>query len=198
MFRNKLSTLSLTACAALGFGTADSLAEPARYEIDPEHFSIAFSVSHIGYNRVIGLFLDGSGSFTFDEETRALSDLTVTIDATSVFTDHDARDKHIRGADFLDAENHGDIQFVMTGAEPTGERTGIVNGELSLRGMTQPVELDVTWNKSGPYPWGSNYVLGASVRAVVKRSDFGSVYALENDLVGDEVAITIELEAIRQ
>ena len=194
--------MTIWKCAGLAvaglIATAQVQAEPMRYEIDPEHFSIAFSVTHIGYNRVIGMFLKGSGSFIFDEETRELSDLSVQIDAASVFSNHDARDSHIRGADFLNAQGHPVIEFVMTNAEPTGERSGIVSGDLTIRGITQPAQLDVTWNKSGAYPWGKNYVLGASAKAVVKRSDFGSVYALDNDLVGDEVAITIELEAIRQ
>lgn len=187
----------LAGLSALLVGPA-AMAEPARYKLDPDHLNVAFSVSHIGFSRVIGLFLSGSGSFMFDEETRELSDLRVSIDANSVFTNHKARDKHVRSADFLDAEQHGDIEFVMTGAEPTGERTGIVSGDLTIRGVTNPVDLDVTWNKSGTYPWGDNYVLGASARAVIKRSDYGSVYALEGEIVGDEVAITLEIEAIRQ
>lgn len=190
--------LGLFACGVLALGTTPSRAEPARYVIDKDHFAIAFSVMHIGFSRVIGMFLEGEGSFTFDEATKELSDLEVTIQAPSVFSAHDARDGHIKSGDFLDAENHPDITFAMTGAEPTGERTGIISGDLTVRGVTNPVDVEVTWNRSGEYPWGNNYVIGISARAVLKRSEFGSTYALEGDIVGDEVAITIELEAIRQ
>ena len=190
--------LGLLTCGALILGSTSSKSEPARYVIDKDHFAIAFSVMHISFSRVIGMFLDGSGSFVFDEESKELSDLKVAIQAPSVFSAHDARDGHIKSGDFLDAENHPEITFVMTGAEATGERTGIISGDLTVRGVTKPADVEVTWNRSGKYPWGKNYVIGISARAVVKRSDFGSTYALEGDIVGDEVAITIELEAIRQ
>jgi len=193
--RSDLVRLCALAACLLPLAAA---AEPRTYHIDPEHFGIAFKVMHIGYHRVPGLFLKGEGSFVFDEEVPALSDLRVTIEAASVFTDHEARDGHLRSGDFLDAEAHPRITFVMTGAEPTGERTGIVRGDLTLRGVTRPVDLDVTWNKSGRYPWGDHYVTGITARTTIRRSDFGSVYALDGDLVGDEVAIEIELEAIRE
>lgn len=174
------------------------LAEPARYAIDPEHFSIMFQAGHIGYQRQIGMFLEGQGSFVFDETTHELSDLVVEIDARSVFTNHEARDNHLRSGDFLDAANHPMIRFVMTDAEATGETTGRVTGDLTIRGVTEPVTLDVTLNKIGPYPWGSNYVLGVSAETVIQRSAFGSTYALEGDMVSDDIALTFEIEAIRQ
>lgn len=173
-------------------------AAPERYRIDPEHLSIGFLVGHIGYAEVLGLFLEGEGSFTFDPEARTLSDLRVTIPAVSVFTNHDDRDEHLRGSDFLDAGSHPEITFAGTGAEPTGERTGRVTGDLTLRGVTRPVTLDVTWNKSGPYPFGDNFVIGISARTTIRRSDFGMTYAVDNGWVEDEVDIIIELEAIRQ
>jgi len=173
-------------------------AEPARWAIDPEHFSIMFQAGHIGYQQQIGLFLDGGGSFAFDEATLELSDLVVEIDAASVFTDHAARDNHLRSGDFLAAGDHPMIRFVMTEALPASETTGTITGDLTLRGVTRPVEVDVTLNKIGAYPWGSNYVLGVSAATVIKRSDFGSTYGLEGDLVGDDITLTFEIEAIRQ
>lgn len=175
-----------------------ALAEPRRYVIDPEHATVAFLVPHIGYASVLGQFLKLEGSFVYDPDARKLDGLTVSIDAGSVFSNHAARDEHVRGADFLDAGRHPTIRFVGQRAEPTGETTGRVYGELTVRGVTRPVELAVTRNKMGPYPWGENYVVGVSVRTTLKRSEFGMTYALENGLVGDEVDVIIELEAIRQ
>lgn len=188
----------LLAAAALFALAAPAQAEPRDYRIDPEHFSIVFNAVHIGYAPTWGLFLKGAGSFTFDEETRTLSRLKVEIETGSVFSNNQARDEHLRSPDFLDAKAHPLATFVMSEARPTGERTGKVTGDLTLRGVTKPVTLDVTWNKSGPYPFGGTYVTGISARTAIKRSDFGSTYALENDLVGDEVEIQIDLEAIRQ
>jgi polyisoprenoid-binding protein YceI len=175
-----------------------AVAAPYQYRIDPEHFTAAFTVRHIGYADALGQFLRGGGSFVFDEEARRLSDLRVEIDAASVFTNHKARDEHLRSKDFLDAAGpHAAITFVGRSAEPTGERTGKVTGDLTVRGVTRPVTLDVTWNKSGQYPFGENYVVGISARTTLRRSDWGMTYGVEGGLVGDEVGVVIELEAIR-
>ena len=90
------------------------------------------------------------------------------------------------------------IRFVMTEAEPLSDNHGTITGDLTFRGVTQPVTLDVRLNKIGPYPWGSNYVVGVSAETVIRRSDFGSTYALEGGMVGDEIPLTFEIEAIRR
>jgi polyisoprenoid-binding protein YceI len=186
----------LAGAALLSAGAAS--AEPARWVIDPEHLSIVFSAKHIGYESVWGMFLRGEGSFTFDEATQDLSDLVFTVDAKSVFSNLEARDDHLRSDAFLDANSHPEIRFVMTGAEKATETTGKVTGDLTMRGVTKPVTVDVRLNKIGPYPFGPNYVLGVTVTTTLKRSDWGSTYALEGDLVADEIPLIIELEAIRQ
>ncbi len=175
-----------------------SRAEPRAYLIDPSHFSIVFNAMHIGYAPTWGLFLKGKGGFTFDEETRTLSDLSVEIETASVFSNDERRDGHLRSDDFLAAEAHPTITFTMTEARAETETSGKITGDLTLRGVTRPVTLDVTLNKIGPYPFGGTYVLGISASTVLKRSEFGSTYALDGGLVGDEVEIRIDLEAIRQ
>ena len=188
----------LAAVLAGGMTATVAQAEPARYELDPEHVAVAFLVDHIGFAKTLGKFLEVEGSFVFDETVPALSDLQVQIAAESVFTAHERRDNHVRSNDFLSVDDHPEITFVMTDAEPTGDRTGLVTGDLTIRGVTRPVTLDVTWNKSGKYPFNDNYVTGVSARTTIQRSDFGMTYAVENGLVGDEVEILIEAEAIRQ
>ncbi|GAB5470297.1 MAG: YceI family protein [Rhodospirillales bacterium] len=187
---------------ALAVTAAGVQAKPESYRIDPRHATIAFLVEHIGFYRTLGQFLEVEGSFTYDEATQELSDLEVTIPTASVFSNDAARDKHVRNADFLHSGAHPVMTFRMTGAERESETTGKVTGDLTLRGVTKPVTLDVTLNKSGPYPFpiaGSvPYVLGISARTKLNRSDFGMDYAVANGLVGDEVEIIIELEAMRQ
>lgn len=178
--------------------TATARADPARYEIDPEHTTIAFLVSHIGYQKVLGQFTEFSGGYLFDEKTLALDDLELVIRAGSVDTHHEERDEHLRSADFLAVEDHPQIRFSMTDAKPSDERTGEVTGILTILGVSKPVTLRVTWNKSGPYPFGENYVTGISARTRFKRSDFGMTYGVANGLVGDEIEVIIESEAIRQ
>lgn len=194
MIRQATAALAVFAITA----AAPAAAEPVRWEIDPSHLSIVFNASHIGYGATWGMFLEAGGSFMFDEETKELSDLEVTVDTTSVFTNDERRDGHLRSADFLNAEEHPLARFVMTEANQKSETTGTITGDLTLRGVTKPVTLDVTLNKIGPYPFGNNYVLGVTAETTINRSDFGSTYALENGLVGDEIPLVIELEAIRQ
>ena len=193
-----LLTTGLGLAAAGALLPGQPAAAPERYEIDPEHFSILFAGGHIAFQQQLGMFLEGHGSFVYDEETQALSDLVVEIDTTSVFTNHAERDRHLRSADFLDAARHPVARFVMTEATPATDTTGTVTGDLTFRGVTRPVTLDVTLNRIAAYPWGDNYVIGISAETVIRRSDFGSTYGIEGDLVSDEIAVRFELEAIRQ
>ena len=195
----------LVLVAVLGGALSLAVASPAkassaRYEIDPAHFSVGFLVHHIGYADTLGMFLKGGGSFTFDEAAPAVSDIEVTIQADSVFTNHDRRDEHVKGGDFLDVDDHPEIRFVGREARATGENSGEVTGDLTILGVTRPITLQVTKNKIGDYPFGAGppYVVGVSVRGTVKRSEFGMTYAVENGWVGDEVELIIEFEAIRQ
>jgi len=191
--------LAVPVALLFALSSLSAAAEPRRYTLDPEHLAIAFKSRHLGFSDVLGQFLKASGSFLYDEEARTVEDIRVEIQASSVFTNHDARDGHVRSADFLDANAHPVIRFVGTRAEPTGERTGKVHGDLTVRGVTRPVVLDVTLIGAGRYPFGDKQqVVGVSATTVLKRSEFGMTYALEGGMVGDEVPVILEFEAIRQ
>jgi polyisoprenoid-binding protein YceI len=181
-------------------GTAGAAAaEPARYELDPAHTTVAFLVEHIGYAKTLGQFLRSSGGYTFDEDSGTLSDLRVVVGTSSVDTHHDARDDHLRSADFLDTAAHPEMVFTAERAQRTGERTFIVHGELALRGTRRPLALEATLNKSEPYPIGDRAeVMGVSARGTLKRSEFGMTYGVADNLVGDEVELIIEIEARRR
>jgi polyisoprenoid-binding protein YceI len=147
----------------------------------------------------LGSFLEGQGEFVYDEQTRELYSARVEITADSVFTNHEARDDHLRSGDFLDADRHPSIRFEGTHFVAHDDSEGILEGNLTLRGETRPVRLDVTLNKAGIYPLGhGEYTLGISARTTIKRSDWGMTYAVEDGLVGDEVELILELEALRQ
>ena len=192
-----LSAVAILAGAALQ--TSAARAAPARYALDPDHMSIGFPISHVGFEKLLGTFREAHGTFVFDEQKPAVGDIDVTIKTASVFTNHDKRDEHLRKPDFLWAEKYPEITFRGTSAEQNGPRTGKVSGDLTLRGVTGPVVLDVVWNKSGQYPFGDmHYATGISARAKIKRSDFGMTYAVDSGLVGDEVEIILEFEAICQ
>ena len=120
------------------------------------------------------------------------------MDAASVWTNDERRDNHVRAGDFLDVEAHPDIVFRANGGEASSDTGGTVTGELTVLGVTQPLTLDVTLNKVAAYPFGHEQeTIGVSARGTVKRSEFGMTYAL-GGIVGDEVELIIEVEAIRQ
>ncbi len=164
--------------------------------------SIAFFVHHIGYHDVAGQFLKAGGSFTYDQETNSLSALDVTIDAASVFSNDEPRDKHVRGKDFLNVEQFPTITFTFKEAKATDATSGTVTGDLTILGVTKPVTLDVTLNKAGDYPFAIGgkipFVLGVTAETTIKRSDFGLEYAVANGWVGDEIRVFLSFEAVRQ
>ena len=173
-------------------------AEMARYELDPTHTAVYFTVDHIGYAKTLGIFTGLSGSFSYDTEANELADVVVTIDAASVNTFNEARDGHVRNADFLHVSEHPEITFVASGGTAESDTQGTVTGDLTILGQTQPVTLNVTLNKAAPYPFGhQREVLGLSIDTAIARSDFGMMYAVENGLVGDIVDIKIETEAMK-
>lgn len=197
-----ISALSKSA-ALCGAVLSLMLAGPAKaadeeYELDPEHTFVAFMVDHIGYANAIGMFREISGSFTFNPETQALSDLEVVIQTDSIYTANKRRDDHLRNPDFLNSREFPEMTFVMTSAQKISDTTGKIDGELTLLGQTRPLSLDVTLNKVGPYPFGNNYVMGMSARGTVTRSEYGMMYAVENGWVGDDIHLMLEVEAIRQ
>jgi polyisoprenoid-binding protein YceI len=177
-------------------------AEAERYKIDPNHLSVGFLVDHVGYAKTLGMFRTASGSFQFDEARAALSDVRIEVETASVFTNQRQRDEHLKGKDFLNSEVHPRMVFTATSATRTGERSFDIAGQLELLGKTQPLTLQATWNKSAPSPLGGflskPYVMGVSARGSFKRSAYGMNYGVANGWVGDEVALIIEFEALRQ
>lgn len=182
--------------------TGNARAEPADWNIDPEHFSIAFDVTHAGYQQQMGMFLEGSGSFRYDPDTQQLSSGRVEIQADSIFTNHDDRDDHLTSRDFLNTRRNPVIVFQADAFNP-GDATdavqGKVTGNLTLIGQTHPIELDVIINKRAQYPFGhGRETLGISAHTTISRSQWGMDYGVADNLVGDEVTLHFEFEAIRQ
>jgi polyisoprenoid-binding protein YceI len=173
----------------------------AVYQIDPAHTSAHFSVRHMMVSNVRGEFAKISGTLTFDQQDPASSSVEAVIDAASINTRDTQRDGHLKSADFLDVEKFPEVVFKSKRAIP-GHGGGKVIGDLTIHGATHEVTLDV----EGPTaemkdPWGKQRI-GASATTTPNRKDYGLVWnqALETGgvLVGDQVKITIDLEAVRQ
>jgi polyisoprenoid-binding protein YceI len=192
------SSLALLSTLVLAANLAQ--AEPADWEIDPEHFSIGFEAGHVGFQKQLGMFLEGSGSFRYDPATRELSSGHVEIEADSIFTNLRARDTHLRGRDFLSSRRNPLIVFEATEfTANAGDTNGSLTGNLTILGETHPVVLEVTINKQAEYPFGHRReTLGISANTTISRSLWGMDYGVADDLVGDEVMLRFEFEALRQ
>ena len=172
------------------------------YIIDPSHSTAGFKVRHLMVSNVRGEFSGVSGTVVFDAQEPANSKVEAAIDATTIQTRDSQRDQHLKSADFFDVEKFPKIAFVSKKVAPVGEGEWRIVGDLTVHGVTREVDLDV----EGPTPevkdpWG-NIKIGATATTKLDRRDFGLVFnmALEAGgvLVGDEVAIELELEMTRQ
>jgi len=182
----------------LSIGLALALIAPtlpaAEYKIDPTHSFVAFRIQHLGYSWMYGQFNDVSGSFSWDSKDPGASKVSVKVDPASVDTNHAERDKHLRSSDFLDTGKFPEASF--TGAKYTGdENGGLLEGELSVHGVTLPVSVNVSRVGEGKDPWGG-YRAGFEATYTMTRSDFGMDYNLGP--ASEEMEITISIEGIRQ
>ena len=200
--RGTLVLLAALAANAALLVAAPARAQAARYEIDPDHLSIGFLVDHVGFAKVLGMFRAARGSYRFDEAKGELSEVRIEVDTASVFSNQRKRDDHLKGPDFLNSAEFPRMVFSAGSVKRLGERNFEISGQLELLGKKQPLVLQATWNKSAETPIGGfgrkPWVMGVSARGSFKRSAYGMNYAVANGWVGDEVALIIEFEAIRQ
>ncbi|HWL72183.1 MAG TPA: YceI family protein [Geminicoccus sp.] len=186
-----MKKLLLAAVLFLPLG-APILAAPAPWAIDNSHTAITFTVDHFGYSTVHGFFRDFTGELSLDPEAPETSSVAFTIQADSLDTLFAKRDEHLKSADFLDVANFPTITFQSTKVEPEGDDSAKVTGDLTIKGVTKPVVLDVKLNKLEPSPMTKTDTAGFTVTTVIKRSDFGvSAYV---PAVGDELTVRIDTE----
>ena len=172
------------------------------YTIDPLHTFPNFTISHLGFSTMHGRFGKTSGKLTMDEAKHSGS-VEVVIDASSVDTGYIKRDDHLRSPDFLNATEFPDITYKSTkvtikGDPSQGDATAVVDGNLTISGVTKPVSLNVKRMHCGINPMDpkkEQYRCGFDAEAKIKRSDFGVKFALP--AIGDEMNLDLEVEAVR-
>lgn len=190
------------AVAVLALLALPALAAAETWSIDADHSSVGFTVRHMMVSNVKGSFGTFSGTVEVDEKDSAGSKVSVTIDAASINTGVAKRDEHLRSADFFDTARYPTVTYVSKKVEKSGKDRLKVYGDLTLRGVTRPVVLDVE-GPTAAYrdPWGKTR-RGASATATINRRDFGltwnKVIEAGGVLVGDEVKIILEMEFIRK
>jgi polyisoprenoid-binding protein YceI len=199
--RSSLSRITLTAglAAALSLPAA---AATTNWQIDPQHSSAQFSVRHMAIATVRGAFSKVTGTIALDDKDITKSTVDVTIDATTVDTREPNRDNDLRSDKFFDVAHYPSMTFKSKKVEQVSPGKLKVTGDLTIRGTTKEVVLDVE-GPSAPIkdPWG-NQRAAASATTKVNRQDFGVKWnaTLDNGgvVVGDDVSITIDVEMIHK
>ncbi|MCO5204839.1 MAG: YceI family protein [Anaerolineae bacterium] len=171
------------------------------WQIDFSHSQIQFSVRHMMISKVRGTFEQFSGSINYDEVNPTNTTVDIAVDITSINTRDEQRDAHLRSADFFDAENFPMMTFKSTRVEQVNKHNGRLYGDLTIRGVTKPVVLEVTYEGQAQSPWGTTSA-GFSATGKINRKEWNMQWnaALETGgvLVGDDVTISIELELVKQ
>ena len=179
-----------------------TLAQPiseiaTRWQLDPAHSSVEFGVRHLMISTVKGRFGDVSGKVTLDPNDESAATVDVAVKTASIDTRQEQRDAHLRSPDFFDAENFPVIAFHGTSVDGDTESDFRLTGDLTIRGVTREITLDVTKEGQGSDPWGGMRA-AFSAKGKIDRRDFGLTYnqVLEAGgvVVGDEIKISVDVE----
>ena len=171
------------------------------YLIDPAHSRLGFVARHAMVTKVRGSFHDFTGTLTVDQTDPTSGSGELTIVAASIDTGNEQRDGHLRSNDFFDMDNHPEITYRSTGIEAVGDDQFKVTGDLTIKGVTKPVTLDVEYTGSAIDPFG-NTRIGLEATTVINRKDWGVSWNAPLEaggvLVSEKVTLNIDISAIKQ
>jgi polyisoprenoid-binding protein YceI len=167
------------------------------YALDTKgaHAFIQFRIKHLGYSWLYGRFNKFDGNFSYDEKNPSAAKIKVDIDPASIDSNHAERDKHLRGEEFLHVEKFPKAGFVSTSYEEKADGTAVLKGDLTLRGVTKPVTIQVEQIGHGPDPWGG-YRRGFYGTTQIALADFGIPFDLGP--ASRNVELELSVEGIRQ
>jgi len=194
--------LAATASLALFLSAAMAAAEPQVYKLDGSHTQVGFSVRHF-FSKVPGQFDKFDGEIQLDDKNWANSSVNATIDATSIDTNNEKRDGHLKSPDFFDVAKYPTLTFKSTKVTSAGEGKLQVAGDLTIRDVTKPVVLDVDILGSGQIAIQGNTMTraGFEARTRINRKDYGILWNRTLDqggtMLGDDVDIVILVEAVK-
>jgi polyisoprenoid-binding protein YceI len=195
--RRLIATASLL--AGLGAVVAPARAANLDYQIETIHTHALFNVMHLGFARMWGVFPDITGTIGIDVDNIATCTVDITIKTATIDTQFVDRNKDMRGADWFNVAEFPDIRYVAKSCTKTGDKSGVVHGELTLHGVTKPVDANVILNKLDENPMDRKSEAGLTATATIKRVDFGMT-ALGPTMgfpIGNEVNIIMDVEAKR-
>lgn len=187
-----LRTIALASALTLA-----PLAAFADWQVDPSHTSVTFEVSHLGFSTLNGRFNAVQPEITFDPDNIAATEISFTIDATSIDTGWAERDGHLNGENFLNTSEHPQITFVSTSVAETGESTATVTGDLTLLGQTREVVFEATLNQLAPFPFNPDMqIAGFTATGEIDRTAFGMTFGAP--VIPAVIPVTVNLELMSQ
>ncbi|MEU6485557.1 YceI family protein [Streptomyces sp. NPDC046887] len=202
LFNRTTDTATTPSGSASGSAVDPALAAlTGEYTLDPAHSSVGFTARHAMVTNVRGSFTDFDGTLKLDGTNPAASSAVIDVRIASIDTGNADRDGHLRSADFFDAEQFPEMTFRSTGAEIVGGDDYRLTGDLTIKGVTKPLTIDLEFNGSAKDPFGNERV-GFEGTAALLRSEWGLTWnaALETGgvLVSDKIKLTFEISAIRK
>lgn len=180
--------------AALAFVAPLPAAET--YRFDTVHSQVQFRVDHLGFSDSEGEFHDLRGEFRFDRGDWSNSTCDVTIGIASLDLDDNAWNRRMLRADWFDVERFPEMRYRCLEVERLDDRRGRIAGELTLRGITRPVTLDLHFNRAGVHKYSRKYTAGFMATTSIRRSDFGMGRYLPE--IGDQIHIRLDIEGQRE
>ena len=188
------------ALVLVGLATTAGVVRAATYTVDPVHSGVEFKVRHL-VTKVSGQFNDFSGTIVAEFDDLDASSVEFVINAASIDTDSEDRDKHLRSEDFFDVASHPEITFTSSKITKAGDNEYAVTGTLTMHGVSKTVTLPVTFLGEAPHPAGGT-VAGFAITTTIDRKDFGIVWNRTLDaggmILGDDVEVSINLETKKQ
>ena len=181
--------------AAVGLLGLAAPASAARHTVDSVHSATLFKVKHFNAGNFYGQFLSMNGAFDWDASKPSAANISISVKTASVFTGNRKRDEHLKGPDFFNAKQFPELSFQSTKVTSLGGKKYKVDGKLSLHGVTRAVTATFVHTGTGKGMKGEVRE-GFEATLKIKRSDYGMKFML--GAIGDEVAITIAIEGIRQ
>lgn len=172
-------------------GWCASAASAETFKVDGTHSSVVFRIKHMNVSYFYGRINKIDGQFTLDDGDGAANSIDITLDATSVDTGNDGRDRHLKSPDFFNAKQHDTITFKSTSVKSSGEGKFEVTGDLTLHGVTKSITVNVERVGVGPGREGGT-IAGFEAVFTIKRSDYGMEFM--NGPLGDEVRLMVGIE----
>jgi polyisoprenoid-binding protein YceI len=166
--------------------------ENGTWSLDPAHSQLGFTIRHLGISTLRGIFQEADGGVTVDGDNASIA---VTTKMASVTTGNAMRDGHLQGDDFFDTANHPTMSFKSTALNVGADNTGTVSGDLTIRGVTKPITLDVTFNGTGTSPMDNSVRAGFVATGTIQRTDFGVSFGVP--MVSDDVQLALDVQLIK-